>query len=288
MGGNGVLALSGGSSVTSAPICMDGLESNSRVFARTDGAVEDLLGDDEARDKEPGRMPGDRRHLAGPDSLGDTRAMQREGPQPPPSVSLAEATGGWIGIAEATIPFFAFTIVWSASGRNVAAGAAVAVGISATLAILRLLRRETLQFALSGLIGVAFGAFVAARTGDPENFFLPGILINAASFIAYLASIAIRRPLLGLFASALTGEGRRWYEDEERRRAYSRASWIWVGLFGFRLSIQLPLFLSGAVGPLALARVLTGLPLFALALWLSYLLLRAAIGPELRLPDRSR
>lgn len=214
--------------------------------------------------------------------------MHRDEPQPPPSVSLAEATGGWVGIAEATLPFVAFTVVWSAAGRNVVAGAAVAISISAMLAVVRLVRRETLQFALSGLIGVAFGAFVAARSGNAEDFFLPGILINAASLLAYLISIAVRRPLLGLIVSAMTGEGRGWYEDPVRRRAYSRASWIWVGLFGFRLSIQLPLYLSSAVGPLAIARVITGLPLFALALWFSYLLLRPVLGSELRGLPRGR
>ena len=205
--------------------------------------------------------------------------MEPKRPFPPPSVSLAEATGGWVGIAEATLPFLAFTITWSATGQDVGAGALVAVGISAVLAAIRLLRRETIQFALSGLVGVAFGAFVAARTGDAEDFFLPGILINAASCTAYLVSILVRRPLLGLFASALTGEGRQWYEDPERRRLYTKASWIWVGLFAFRLSIQLPLYLSGEVGPLAIARVVTGLPLFALGLWFSYLMLKPLIGP---------
>lgn len=205
---------------------------------------------------------------------GDERARR--------SFSIVEATGGWVGIAESTLPFVAFTIVWTATGRDVVAGGAVALAISAALAAVRLYRRETLQFAFSGLIGVAFGAFVAARSGKAEDFFLPGILINAASGLAYLISIAVRRPLLGLIVSALTGEGRRWYEDPERRRAYSRASWIWVGLFGFRLSIQLPLYLSGEVGPLAVARVITGLPLFALGLWLSYLLLRPVIGEDVK------
>lgn len=198
------------------------------------------------------------------------------------SFSIVEATGGWVGIAESTLPFVAFTIVWTATGRDVIAGGAVAVAISAALAAIRLYRRETLQFAFSGLIGVAFGAFVAARSGKAEDFFLPGILINAGSGLAYLISIAIRRPLLGLIVSALTGEGKRWYEDPERRRAYSRASWIWVGLFSFRLSIQLPLYLSGEVGPLAVAKVITGLPLFALGLWLSYLLLRPILGEDIR------
>lgn len=202
--------------------------------------------------------------------------------RPARSFSVVEATGGWVGIAESTLPFVAFTIVWTAADRDVLAGGVVAVAISALLAAVRLVRRETLQFAFSGLIGVAFGAFVAARTGKAEDFFLPGILINAGSALAYLISIAVRRPLLGLILSALTGEGRRWYEDPARRRVYSRASWIWVGLFSFRLAIQLPLYLSGEVGSLAVAKLITGLPLFALGLWLSYLLLRPMIGDEVR------
>ena len=116
------------------------------------------------------------------------------------------------------------------------------------LALARIVRGETVQFALSGLFGVAFGAFVAARTGEAKNFFLPGILINAGSCTAYLVSIAVRRPLIGLFAAALTGEGRSWYQDPERRELYTRASWIWVFLFLFRLAIQLPLYLTDAVG----------------------------------------
>jgi Protein of unknown function (DUF3159) len=191
--------------------------------------------------------------------------------------SLYNAVGGWLGIAEATLPFIAFTIVWTATGRDILIGGIVAVAISASLAAARIVRRQTTQFALSGVIGVAFGAFVASRTGRAEDFFLPGILINIGSGIVYLTSIIVRRPLIGLILSAFTGEGRAWYQDPDRRRAYTRASWIWVALFSFRLSIQLPLYLSGLVGPLAVARVITGIPAFALAVWLSYLLLRTTI-----------
>ncbi len=206
-----------------------------------------------------------------------SRATSGDAAGPP---SLLATVGGWLGIAEATLPFIAFTIVWTATGRDILVGGIVAVGISATLAAARLLRRQTTQFALSGVIGVAFGAFVASRTGKAEDFFLPGILINAASATAYLVSIAVRRPLIGLLVSAVTGEGPAWYRDPARRGAYTKASWIWVGLFSFRLSIQLPLYLSGLVGPLAVARVVTGIPLFALGVWLSYMLLRNAL-PDL-------
>lgn len=203
--------------------------------------------------------------------------------QPPPQrkvpTSIQEAVGGWLGIAESTLPFIVFTGVWAVSGRDIMLGGIVAVAVTAVLAAARIYRRQTVQYALSGVLGVAFGAFVANRTGKAEDFFLPGILINAGSATVYLLSIVVRRPLLGLIVSTLTGGGRSWYQDPEERRLYTKASWIWVGLFCFRLSIQLPLYLSGAVGPLAVARVITGLPLFALGLWLSYLLLRPLIGP---------
>lgn len=193
--------------------------------------------------------------------------------------SVIEAVGGTLGIAESTLPFVAFTITWTATGQDIVAGAIVALAISATLAAVRLVRGQSTRYALSGLAGVALGAFVASRTGEASAFFLPGILINAGSLTAYLISIAVGRPLLGLLASPVTGEGRAWYEDPARRRLYTRASWVWVGLFALRLSIQLPLYLTDAVGPLAAARVVTGPPLFALGVWVSYLLLRPLFAP---------
>jgi hypothetical protein len=211
---------------------------------------------------------------------------EEEQPHERAGIPLAEAVGGPLGIAEATLPFIAFTIAWTASGRDVAFGAIVAVAISAALAVARLIKGESTQFAISGLIGVAIGAFVAARTGEASAFFLPGILINTGWLLAYLISITIRRPLLGLLVSRLTNEGSAWHTDRERLRTYSRASWIWVALFAIRLAIQLPLYLTDSVALLAVARVLTGAPLFALGLWLSYLLLRPMIEESggLRLP----
>jgi hypothetical protein len=136
------------------------------------------------------------------------------------------------------------------------------------------LRGATPQFALSGAIGVGIAAIVASTTGRAEDFFLPGILLNAASATAFLISIAVGRPLLGVIAQPMLREEHGWHRDPAVRGLYMRASWIWVGVFSFRLAVQLPLYLTGAVGPLAVARVIAGPPLFALGLWLSYLVLR--------------
>lgn len=189
-------------------------------------------------------------------------------------VDLIEALGGRRGLADSGLPALAFVIAYTATGQDLNAAALVAVGLAAVLAATRIWRRETLQYALSGLIGVAIAAFIATRTGRAEDFFLPGILLNAAYATAYLVSIAVRWPLLGVLIGPLTGEGMKWRKDPRRLALYSKASWIWVGVFALRLAVQLPLYLAGAVVALGIARTALGLPVFALAAWLSYLLLR--------------
>ena len=56
-------------------------------------------------------------------------------------------------------------------------------------------------------------------------------------------------------------------------RLYTRASWIWVGVFTLRLAVQLPLYLAGALLALGIAKTAMGLPIFLVAIWLSYLVL---------------
>ena len=125
-----------------------------------------------------------------------------------------------------------------------------------------------------GLVGVAFAAFIATRSGRAENFFLPGLIANAAYATAFLVSIVVRWPLVGVIVAQLDGEGSGWRADRVRFRTFTRASWLWAGLFAVRLLVQLPLYLAGAVVALGVARTAMGLPLFALGIWLTWLLVR--------------
>jgi hypothetical protein len=199
-----------------------------------------------------------------------------ETPEPP---SLIDAIGGPVGMVESSVPAIAFVAVYSLSGSNTKVAAIVAVVLAVLLTIARLVRRETPRHALSGLVGIAFAAFIAARSGKAENFFLPGLIANAAYAAAFAVSIAIRRPLVGVIVAQLDGEGSEWRDDPLRVRAFARASWLWVGLFLTRLTVQLPLYLAGAVVALGVARTAMGLPLFALGLWLTYRLVhRERVG----------
>jgi hypothetical protein len=56
------------------------------------------------------------------------------------------------------------------------------------------------------------------------------------------------------------------------------ATLLWVGLFGLRLLVQVPLYLSASIGALAAAKLVMGLPLYAAWLWVTWLLYRAVYG----------
>lgn len=197
-------------------------------------------------------------------------------PAPPP---LGSALGGPLGIAESVLPAVVFVVVVTATGQDITAAALAALGVAGALTLARLVRRQTPVYAVTGVLGVAVAGYIASRTGRPENFFLPGLLANAAYAGAFLISIAVRWPLLGVIVAGASGRGMEWREDPVRRRAYARASWLWVCLFVLRIAVQLPLYLAGALVALGTARVAMGVPLFAVGAWLSWLLLRRSEVP---------
>ncbi|MEY2517751.1 MAG: hypothetical protein QOJ89_5109, partial [bacterium] len=195
-------------------------------------------------------------------------ADQAEAEQRPAPTTIAEAIGGPLGMAETALPAVAYVVAYTASGSDTNVAGGVAVGLALALAIARLVRRESPRHALSGLLGVGFAAFIAAKSGKAENFFLPGLLLNAAYAAAFFISITVRWPLVGVVVTKLDGEDNSWRSDPVRARAFRRASWLWVVMFSARLLVQLPLYLAGAVVALGVARTAMGLPLFALCLWL--------------------
>ena len=81
-------------------------------------------------------------------------------------------------------------LAYTVGGNDLSLAVWIAVAVGALITVFRLVRREPLQFALAGFVGVALSAFIADRTGKAENFFLPGLLLNAAYAGAYLVSIA--------------------------------------------------------------------------------------------------
>jgi hypothetical protein len=197
---------------------------------------------------------------------------------------LLDALGGPHGVADSSIPSLAFVIAYTAGGNDLALAIWIALGVAAAIAILRLIRRDPVQYAVVGVVGVGLAAFVADRTGKAEDFFVPGLLLNAGYALGYMISILVRRPLIGLIVGPLTGEGLDWRTDPGKIAAYSRASWIWVGVFSLRLAVQLPLYFAGALLALGIAKTAMGIPLFLIGIYLTYRVLKAdgrvAVSPS--------
>ena len=203
-------------------------------------------------------------------------------PQPPrdPTMafteppSIADAVGGPLGIAESALPSAAFVLTYTVSGQDTTLALIIAVTLGVVFGVARLVRGQTVQFALAGIAGLALSAYVVSRTGRAADFFLPGLLANAGYALAYLISIVVRWPLLGVIVATLRGGDMSWRKDPRQVRDFSRASWVWVVLFSLRLAVQLPLYLADAVTALGVARIAMGIPLFAVGIWLSWLILR--------------
>jgi hypothetical protein len=188
---------------------------------------------------------------------------------------LFEEIGGPQGIADSSVPTIVFVAVYTLAGNRISLAGLCALAAGLAIAILRLAKGESLRFALAGFVGVAVAAFIASRTGRAEDFFLPGLLLNLAYGTVYLVSILVRWPLLGvILGPTLGGAGTAWRKDPHQLRVYSRASWIWVGVFSARLAVQLPFYLAGSLVALGITRTAMGLPVFALGIWLSYLILK--------------
>jgi hypothetical protein len=179
-------------------------------------------------------------------------------------------------LIDSGLPTVVFVTVYALNGRQLSSALVAALATGAVLAVLRLVRRDTVQNVVAGFVAVGVAAWFANRTGQAADFFVPGLLINGAYALAYLVSIVVRWPLLGVLVGLATGEGMGWRQVPYLLRAYTVASWFWVAMFTLRLAVQLPLYLTDSVVALGVARVAMGWPLFLLCLWLSWLVIKKA------------
>jgi hypothetical protein len=191
---------------------------------------------------------------------------------------LVEALGGKRGVADLGLPGLVFVSFFTAT-KNLTVSVWAAVGVAALLTVIRLIRRETLQHAINGFIGVAICAFFALKSGKAENYFLPGLLVNAAYAGACIISILVRWPLLGLALGPLLKEDFAWRRVPERLAVYTKITWVWAALFLFRLLVKLPLYLTSHVTALGIVHALLGWPLWAVGIYLTWRILRKAPPP---------
>ncbi|MGY1856836.1 DUF3159 domain-containing protein [Modestobacter sp. SYSU DS0290] len=114
---------------------------------------------------------------------------------------VLDQLGGWRGMVDASLPTVAFVVANAIGGLRVGIWTAVAAAV--VVFLLRLVRRQTVQQAISGLFAVAVAVVIAWRTGEARDFFVLGIVRNAGIGVVLIGSLAFRRPLVGVVAEWL-------------------------------------------------------------------------------------
>ncbi len=189
---------------------------------------------------------------------------------------VVNALGGKKGLIDSGVPAVVFLVVFNVT-KEVNTAIWAALSLSITLAIIRLIMKDTIQHSVSGVIGVLICAYFANRSGNAADFYLPKLLINLGYGTAYLVANLVGWPILGLVLGPLLGENLNWRNNPARKKMYIKASWIWVGMFFTRFAVQFPIYLSKDVNLLGTVNLAMGYPLFFITAYATWLVIKA--GP---------
>lgn len=184
------------------------------------------------------------------------------------------ALGGIRGLAETIVPGLVFLVIFSFS-KNLNWALGVSVALAVVFTLLRIVGKTPVMQAVAGLIGVVVSAALALWTGNGADNFVLGLVTNAAYAVVLLVSMLVRWPLIGLAVGYLMGDGLAWRENKRRFQAMQLLTACWFGLFAARLLVQLPLYFANNVEGLAITKLLMGVPLYAMLLIVSWLIVKA-------------
>lgn len=194
--------------------------------------------------------------------------------------SVIDAIGGARGVVESMLPGVVFVAIFV-----ITSNLELTVTVSAVLAVLqvivRLVQRQSAVGAASGLLAVGICLIWAWQSHEARNYYMFGFLTNALYVVLLSLSLIVRVPALGLaveYIRTLPTEHLRtwlndWMSDKPLKRAYTVITALWIGVFALRLIVQVPLYLTNQVGWLGTARLLMGIPFWALMIWISYLII---------------
>ena len=191
---------------------------------------------------------------------------------------LARTLGGWRGMVESALPFVAFTVAWVLT-RALTPSVGAALAVAVVLAVVRLLQRQSVRFVVQAVVPTLVAALVATRTGRAQDIFLPGILYNGGLAVVSVLTIVVGRPLVGYLVGTALGDPTGWVRDRGLVRLSTRLTAVLAVPYLLRFVVQLPLFLSGQVVWLGVAKVVLGWPLLVAALFAIGLLLSRGRTP---------
>ncbi|MDX3851908.1 DUF3159 domain-containing protein [Streptomyces sp. AK02-01A] len=193
--------------------------------------------------------------------------------------ALFEAFGGLRGMVETVLPGLLFVTIFTIN-KDLHSSAIAAVAVSLLLLVVRLVRRDTVKHAFSGVFGVAFGVVFAMMTGNAKDFYLPGMIYTLGLAVAYLVTTMAGVPLIGLILGPVFKENLSWRtRNPGRRKAYAKASWAWGLILLAKCAILFPLYWWADTTQLGWVLIALKIPPFLLAVYLTWIFLAKAPPP---------
>jgi hypothetical protein len=187
--------------------------------------------------------------------------------------TVINAFGGKKGLIDSGIPSIIFLVTFNVAD-NLHTALIASIATSALFTVIRLIKRDTLQHALSGFVGLLICAWFANRTGNASDLYIPKLLTNLGYGTVYLISNLVGWPVLGLMLGPILGENLLWRNHPERKRVYTQAGWLWVAMFFSRLAVQYPIYRSGNINLLGTVNLAMGYPFFLATAYGTWLIIR--------------
>ncbi|MFI9626284.1 DUF3159 domain-containing protein [Streptomyces sp. NPDC052042] len=193
--------------------------------------------------------------------------------------ALFEAFGGVRGMVETVLPGLLFVTIFTIN-KDLHVSAIAALVVSLALVAVRLVLKDTVKHAFSGVFGVGFGVVFAMMTGNAKDFYLPGMLYTLGLALAYLVTAVAGVPLIGLILGPVFKENLSWRtRNPGRKKAYVRASYAWGLILLAKCVILFPLYWWADTTQLGWVLVALKIPPFLLAVYLTWVFLAKAPPP---------
>jgi hypothetical protein len=167
---------------------------------------------------------------------------------------------------EGFLPILVFYGVWRVGGLG--AGIAASTAVAGLVVLLQV--RRGLDVALAGAtcVFIAIQALVALAADSATVYLAQPVVLSACWGIAYLLSVALRRPLIGAFARAFYPFPPEFRASKIYVQEFGMQSVVWGIYCLARSGLRLGLLLASGVGSFVVVSFVTGTPvLIALVLW---------------------